>query len=89
MNGYVAIALICGLGTGQVDCDDATALDVIRGPEVSNEILCGLHGQALVAQLARPLDTQTEYLKITCRRRAHEDRAELIPDIHAGHVPPR
>lgn len=61
------LILICAAGVSPADCRPQLALDVIRGPDVASPMLCGLHGQAYVAESAlanRRRDD--EYLKIVC-----------------------
>ena len=66
---FKVLLLICAVSVQQKDCQEQTALAVLQGPEASNVMLCGLHAQAYLAgsALAASL-TETEYLKITCRR---------------------
>ncbi len=68
MNSFIVVVFVCASGIGQSECNADTALDVIRGPRVASEITCGLHGQATVASLARPIDPEHEYIKIACQR---------------------
>jgi hypothetical protein len=61
------LILICAVGTAPADCRPQSALDVISGPDVASPVMCGLHGQAYVAETAlanRRHDD--EYLKIVC-----------------------
>ena len=54
--------------TAPTDCDRRTAIDVVHGPEASNEIACGLGTQMMMAQtVIRPNNGQ--YFKIACARR--------------------
>jgi hypothetical protein len=82
MNSFIVVVFVCASGIGQSDCNADTALDVIRGPKVASEITCGLHGQATVASLARPIDTAHEYIKIGCHR-VHQV-AEVPPAFASG-----
>jgi hypothetical protein len=68
MTTFVVYIFVCALSTSPSDCDRRTAVDVLLGPEASNEITCGLGAQEMIAQTAvRPHDD--EYLKIACVRR--------------------
>ncbi len=61
------LILVCAVGIAPADCRPQSALDVISGPDVANPVMCGLHGQAYVAETAlgsRRHDD--EYLKIVC-----------------------
>lgn len=82
MNSFIVVVFVCASGIGQSECNADTALDVIRGPKVSSEITCGLHGQATIASLARPLDTEHEYMKITCQRARQV--ADVPPSFATG-----
>jgi hypothetical protein len=46
---FQILILICALDISQANCQVDTALDVIRGPQVANELMCGFHGQAFLA----------------------------------------
>jgi hypothetical protein len=65
---FQIIVLICTLAMTPSDCQTENALDVFLGPLVANEVMCGLHGQALVAQTALPARGPDEYVKIQCVR---------------------
>jgi hypothetical protein len=67
MDRFSVVVLVCSTLTDGADCVADTALDVIRGPKVASSLTCGLHAQALVAGLARPLGPD-EYMKILCTR---------------------
>ncbi|PSH62427.1 hypothetical protein CU103_18935 [Phyllobacterium sophorae] len=60
------VILICSANLSQVDCQTNTALDVIIGPQVSNAMMCGLQGQAYVANTAIVGRSSNEYVKIRC-----------------------
>jgi hypothetical protein len=65
---FQVLVLICSLDLAPSQCQGDTALDVIRGPVVANEIMCGLHGQAYIAPTAIPNRGAKEYVKIACLR---------------------
>ena len=51
------------------ECQINSAIDVISGPEASDEVTCGLYGQAYVAETALAAGRrEDEYLKIQCTR---------------------
>jgi hypothetical protein len=64
------LILICALGLARADCSPETAVAVVQGPEVGAPGMCGLHGQAYLAEtaLADYLDGD-HYLKIRCGAR--------------------
>ena len=65
--------LVCTVGVQPADCQNDTAVDVIKGPAAENEIQCALYGQQLLASVAHLLDPHT-YPKITCTRTAAADQ---------------
>jgi hypothetical protein len=67
---FQILILVCGLGTAQQDCQADTALDVVRGPVVPNEMLCGRDGQAYLAQTSIAPHDGRDYVKIQCLRAA-------------------
>lgn len=68
MESFVVYILLCAANVSPGDCDRRNAVDVALGPEVRNEIMCGLEAQEMFARTAiRPKDG--EYMKIACMRR--------------------
>jgi hypothetical protein len=53
--------------TAPGDCDTHSAVDVVLGPEVRNEIMCGLEAQEMFAKTTI-LPRDGEYVKISCVR---------------------
>lgn len=67
MSHFVVYILLCAASTAPSDCDTRSAIDVVLGPEVHNEIMCGLEAQEMFARAAiAPRDG--EYVKISCTR---------------------
>jgi hypothetical protein len=60
--------LICALGTAADQCQPDTAIDIVQGPKVQNELLCGLMGQTTLAGTAIAPREGREYLKVVCSR---------------------
>jgi hypothetical protein len=61
------LILVCAVGTAAADCRPQSALDVISGPDVASPVMCGLHGQAYIAETAlASRHHDDEYLKIVC-----------------------
>ena len=68
MSPFVIYILLCAASTARPDCDTHSAIDVVLGPEVNNELNCGLQAQEMFAKTTiRPRDG--EYVKISCARR--------------------
>lgn len=68
MSSFLVYIFVCAASTAPGDCDNRSARDVVLGPEVRSEIMCGLEAQEMFARTAiRPRDG--EYLKISCVRR--------------------
>jgi len=61
------LLLICALSVAHGDCSVETAEVVVQGPDSQSLVVCGLHGQAYLAEgaLAGYLDGE-HYLKIAC-----------------------
>ena len=49
---FQVLILVCSVNLAPADCQVETALDLIKGPPVTSEVMCGLHGQAYIAQTA-------------------------------------
>jgi hypothetical protein len=63
------LILVCAVATAPADCRPQSALDVISGPDVASPVMCGLHGQAYIAETALAgRHHEDEYLKIVCVR---------------------
>jgi hypothetical protein len=75
MNPIAVVILICSASLGRADCQMNTALDVIRGPNVANEMMCALQGQTTIAATAVAPRNGDEYVKILCMRSASRDTA--------------
>lgn len=66
---FKILILICSVGLSPAECRTDTALDVIQGPDASSEAMCGLHGQAYLAETALgERRRENEYVKISCTR---------------------
>ena len=75
---FQIMILVCAIGTSRMDCQTETALDVVRGPVVANEILCGRDGQAYLAQTSIAARGAQDYVKVQCLR---------MPSNSAGWTP--
>jgi hypothetical protein len=79
MNPIAVVILVCSAAIGRADCQLNTALDVIRGPNVANEMMCAFMGQATLAATAlRPREGE-EYVKVLCTRSGRGSTAHLEP----------
>lgn len=66
---FKVLILVCSIALSHADCQPETALDIIQGPDVANELMCGIHGQAYIASSAVGTHLKNgEYVKITCSR---------------------
>lgn len=67
---FQVLILVCSVNLAPADCQIETALDLINGPPVANEVMCGLHGQAYIAQTSLSPRSAGEYVKVKCMRPA-------------------
>jgi len=68
---FKILILVCSINLAPADCQTNTALDVISGPEAANQSVCGLYGQAYIADTALGTALRSdEYVKVKCTRRA-------------------
>jgi hypothetical protein len=64
---FKIVILICSLNVAPADCQINTAIDVIDGPEAASQSICGMHGQAYVADTALGIRKHDdEYVKVRC-----------------------
>ena len=79
MSGYSIIILICSTALSHSDCQPETALDVVRGQEVDNSIMCALNAQTMMARTDLVQANGAQYMKIVCAptRNAAEWKAEI------------
>lgn len=67
---FQVLILVCSVNLAPADCQAETALDLINGPSVASEMMCGLHGQAYIAQSSLRPSPAGEYVKVKCLRSA-------------------
>ena len=66
---FKVLILVCSIQLSPPDCQTNTATAVISGPDAANESVCGLYGQAYVAETAIGTGLRNdEYVKIKCTR---------------------
>jgi hypothetical protein len=70
MTPFTIVILICSMAIDHAACQQDTAVDVVQGPKVENERMCGFFGQATVAGTAIAPRAGEEYMKIVCQRSA-------------------
>lgn len=68
MTLYSVLILICSLSVSPSECRPETAIDVVQGPKVQNQLQCGFFGQATIAGTTIAPREGLEYMKIVCRR---------------------
>ena len=64
---FVVYIFLCAASTPHGDCDRKNAIDMILGPQVNNEIMCGLESQEMIAKTSLT-PRNGEYIKISCIR---------------------
>jgi hypothetical protein len=85
MNPIAVVILICSASLGRPDCQMNTALDVIRGPNVANEMMCAFVGQTTIAATALTPRDGAEYVKIMCMRsQAKRNTAQLESESNSA-----
>jgi hypothetical protein len=79
MSDYSIVILICSTALSHSDCQPNTALDVMRGPEVDNPVMCALNAQTLLARTDLVQIGGTQYMKVVCTRskNANQWKAEI------------
>ena len=65
---FKVLILVCSTALSPTECKVDTAVAVINGPDAPNELMCGLNGQAYVAETAIAEKHEDEYVKVTCSR---------------------
>ena len=66
---FSILILVCAASLDHAACQPDTAVDVVQGPKVANEMMCGLIGQTTLATTAVAPRPGEEYVKIICKRR--------------------
>ena len=68
MGPFTIMILICSISLDSSACQPDTAIDIVQGPKVQNELMCGMMGQTTVAGTAIAPRDGKEYMKIVCSR---------------------
>ncbi len=71
---FQVLILVCSVGLTPSECQKETAIDILRGPVVASEVMCGLHGEAYLAQTSLAPHSPGEYMKIKCMRSGASDQ---------------
>jgi len=75
---FKVLILICSAQLAPQDCQKDNAVDVIWGPDATNEITCAFTGQAYVADTAIGSGIgRDQYLKVQCVRPQKEETADI------------
>jgi hypothetical protein len=74
MSGYSMLILICSTALSHSDCQPSTAVDVVRGPQVDNAIMCALNAQTMIARTDLVQADGTQYMKVVCTPSKNADR---------------
>jgi hypothetical protein len=79
MPDYSIVILICSTALSHSDCQPDTALDVVRGPQVNNPVLCALDAQTMLARTDLAQAGRAQYVKVVCTRskNANQWKAEI------------
>jgi hypothetical protein len=67
MTPFTIVILICSMALDHAACQPDTAVDVVQGPKVESERMCGFMGQATIATTAITPRPGEEYMKIVCQ----------------------
>jgi hypothetical protein len=91
MSGCSIVILICSTALSHSDCQPDTALDVVRGPEVDNPVMCGLNAQTMLARTDLVQLGGAQYMKVVCTRSKNADqwKAEIDGRKAAVNANPR
>ena len=65
MSSYSIVILICSMALSHSECQLNNAIDVVRGPQVDNVVMCSLNAQMMLARtdLAQG---EGQYMKVVC-----------------------
>lgn len=65
---FKVLILVCSMALAPQDCQTDSAASVINGPDAPNAVMCGLNGQAYVANTAIVDKRADQYIKVRCSR---------------------
>jgi hypothetical protein len=81
MSSYSIVILICSAALSHSDCQPETALDLVRGPQVENGVMCSLNAQTMMARTNLLQADGSQYMKVICAPTKNFDRWRA--EIHA------
>jgi hypothetical protein len=78
---FKVLILLCSVQLAPQDCQRDNAVDVISGPDATNEITCAFIGQAYIADTAIGTGIRRDqYVKVQCIRPRMQDVVETSPE---------
>ena len=66
MSGYSIVILVCSTALSHLDCQPNTAVDVVRGPQVDNVMMCSMNAQMMMARRDLVQSDGSQYMKVVC-----------------------
>lgn len=87
MNSFTILILVCATSLSHSECQPETALTMIRGPQVQNELMCGFLGQTTLASSAVAPRPDREYAKIMCLRTTETAAKDPAPAAAEAQIP--
>ncbi len=78
MTPFTILILVCSMAIDHAACQRDTAVDVVQGPKVANELQCATYAPQMTLA-GTPLAPRPglEYVKIVCNHNAAGKTAEL------------
>jgi hypothetical protein len=73
MPDYSIVILICSTALSHSTASPDTALDVVRGPQVNNPVMCALDVQTMLARTDAQAG-RAQYAKVVCTRSKNADQ---------------
>jgi len=81
MGGYSIIVLICSMALSHSDCQLKTALDIVRGPQADNPVMCAMYAQVMMARTDLMRGDGAQYMKVLCKPTKTVD--EWVAEVEA------
>jgi hypothetical protein len=66
MSGYSIVILICSTALSHADCRPNTALDLVRGPQVDNPMMCMMNAETMIARTGLLRSAYPQYMEVVC-----------------------
>jgi hypothetical protein len=79
MSGYSIVILICSTALSHADCRPGTGLDLVRGPQVDNPVMCAMNAESMIARTDLLGPESPQYMKVLCApsKNIYQWRAEI------------